>query len=161
MNALYSIDELMGSNEINVKLAAMTPAFILFSSVRYLFRYLRYALLKVGRSKEQTYESVRLIILDLERLLMMRDNASDVHRESNVHHQALCPEDLGVFILLIHECRQILLQSRRRFSLHDLKNISEDLSELSGERGPITIKQQLQIINRMTRTYSFLTARRF
>ena len=149
----------MGSNEINVRLAAMTPAFILFSSIRYVFRYLFYALLKLGRSKEQTYESVRLVVLDLERLLMMRDNALITYGENDAHQQVLGPEDLGLLILLIYECRQILQQSRRRFRLNDVKNISEDLSELAGDRGRITIRQQIQIISRMTRTYAFLTAR--
>jgi hypothetical protein len=159
MNALFSIDELMGSNEINVKLAAMTPAFLLFSSVRYVFRYLFYALLKLGRSKEQTYESLRMIVLDIERMLMLRDNEFHDDKVQMAEKLFLVPDDLGLFTLMIHECRQILRQSRRRFNTHDIKNIYEDLSELSGERGAITIRQQLQIVDRMTRTYSFLTAR--
>merc|ERR1740139_83973 len=74
MNALYAMDELMGSNEINMRLAAMTPAFLIASSIRYVFRKLFYALLKVGKSKEQTYASFRHILLDIERLLVMRDD---------------------------------------------------------------------------------------
>ena len=149
----------MGSNEINVRLAAMTPAFILFSSIRYFFRYMFYAFFKLGRSREQTYESFRLVMLDLERLLVMRDNDLVTFNGNDAPKNVLGPKDLGLSILLIHECRQILQQSHRRFKANDIKNISEDLSELSGERGCISIRQQIQIVCRMTRTYAFLNAR--
>ena len=61
-----------------------------------------------------------------------------------------------MLLLHIHECRNILWQSRRRFGSDVLRNVAEDLAELAGERGPVSVGQQLQIINRMARTYPFM-----
>ena len=49
-----------------------------------------------------------------------------------------------------------MLQNRRRFSLQEFRSMAEDLAELAGERGPVSVKQQLLIVSRMFRTYSFL-----
>ncbi len=70
--------------------------------------------------------------------------------------QTLSAEDLGMLLLHIHECRSILWQSRRRFRSDVLRNVAEDLAELAGERGPVSVAQQLQIISRMSRTYPFM-----
>jgi len=205
MNALFAMDELMGSNEINMKLAAMTPAFLLFNFMRYISKKLFYALLKIGKSKEETYSSIRHVILDIERLLVMRDDpptspplltvfeanhrshretqkrdqgksypkvreeAPSIKRSNNNRTEALYEyptqysssyilnsDDLGMLMLLIHECRTILWQNRRRFSRKELQNVLEDLAELAGERGAVSVRQQLRIIARMCRTYSFL-----
>jgi hypothetical protein len=61
-----------------------------------------------------------------------------------------------MLLLHIHECRNILWQNRRRFQNDVLRNVSEDLAELAGERGPVSVRQQLQILSRMTRTYKFM-----
>lgn len=196
MNAMVSMDELMQSNEFNFKLAAMTPAFILVYGTNRLFRYLFYSLLSLGRSREQVHESVRLVVLDIERLLVMRDcpptapplqgllakgesvprmySSSDMLRlrgdfyeneTSKYQTSALDKEkqenvlnsvDLGMLLLLIHECRTAMLKNRRRFTKQEHRSMAEDLAELSGERGPVSVKQQLSIISRMFRTYSFL-----
>jgi hypothetical protein len=177
LNALVAMDELMGSNEINMRIAAMTPAVILMIAVRKVFRVIFYALFKFGASKQEIYASFRKIILDIERLLLMRDNpppppeslswgatrrtrsvsmaADDI--ESNVQsRQTLSAADLGMLLLHIHECRNILWNNRRRFQNDVLRNVSEDLAELAGERGPVSVRQQLQILSRMTRTYKFM-----
>lgn len=190
MNALYAMDELMGSNEINMRLTSMTPAFLLIKSGQYVMKKLYYALFKLGKSKESVYASFRHIILDIERLLVMRDNPpisppplpTGVHyyQESNQiegnitamspvksqdgngnsgnnqQQNILSPDDLGMLMLLVHECRIILYQGRRRFTRQEVRNVSEDLAELAGERGAVSVQQQLRIIARMCRTYSFL-----
>ena len=74
LNALVAMDELMGSNEINARLAAMTPAVILMIGIRKVFRLIFYALFKFGAPKQEIYASFRKIILDIERLLLMRDD---------------------------------------------------------------------------------------
>mmetsp|Transcript_14324 Transcript_14324/g.21697 ORF Transcript_14324/g.21697 Transcript_14324/m.21697 type:complete len:833 (+) Transcript_14324:561-3059(+) len=193
MNALYAMDELMGSNEINVRLAAMTPAFLLFSSFRYVMKKIYYVFFKLGKSKEEVYASFRHLILDIERLLVMRDNPplsppplatgvqyygdksitgernktslvspnhttiEDNYQQSQSTRQnVLSADDLGMLMLLVHECRIILWKDRRRFTRQDLRNVNEDLAELAGERGAVSVQQQLRIIARMCRTYSFL-----
>jgi hypothetical protein len=78
LNALVAMDELMGSNEINMRIAAMTPAVILLIAIRKVFRVIFYALFKFGASKQEIYASFRKTILDMERLLLMRDNPPPV-----------------------------------------------------------------------------------
>jgi hypothetical protein len=46
-----------------------------------------------------------------------------------VNSQTLSAEDLGMLLLHIHECRNILWQSRRRFRSDVLRNVAEDLAE--------------------------------
>ena len=48
--------------------------------------------------------------------------------------QTLSADDLGMLLLHIHECRQIIWQNRRRFRGGLLRNLTEDLAELAGER---------------------------
>lgn len=207
----------------------MTPAFILAKSIQVAGKQLFYVLLKVRKSREATYASFRHIILDIERLLVMRDHPpttpaplpngavsylnreseradkgigssmksmlSDTHPITASHNDSisvmssddlgmlnreservekgigssmkvtlsdnhpmaanhndsvsvLSSDDLGMLMLLIQECRQILWQDRSRFSRQELRNISEDLAELAGERGAISVGQQLRIIAR-------------
>ena len=177
MSALVAMDELMSSNEINAKIAAMTPAFILLYGARSVFRFCFYALLKFGKSREETYQSFRHTILDIERLLTMRDNPPDAppplsgllpsvsprkaintaqSTRENSQGNVLDANDLGMLMLHVHECRKLLWEDRKRFSASEVRNVTEDLAELSGERGPVSVQQQLAIIARMCRTYSFL-----
>ena len=53
----------MGSNEINMQIAAMTPAVILLVAIRRGFRLLFYAVFQVGKSKEEIYTQFRQTIL--------------------------------------------------------------------------------------------------
>ena len=48
LSALVSMDELMGSNEINMQIAAMTPAVIILMAIRRAFQLLFYAIFKVS-----------------------------------------------------------------------------------------------------------------
>lgn len=131
---------------------------------------------KVGKTKEQIYGSFRQTVLDIERLLLMRDNppsppdplewgSRPLTKSSAVescesqqfrNSQTLSAEDLGMLLLHIHECRNILWESRRRFRSDVIRNVAEDLAELAGERGPVSVSQQLAIISRMSRTYPFM-----
>lgn len=178
LSALVSMDELMGSNEMNMQIAAMTPAVILLMAMKRGFEVLFYACFKFGKSKEEIYSSFRQTILDIERLLLMRHNPplppealewgrpepntailssnNNKQRKHQKRQPTLSAEDLGMLLLHIHECRSILWQSRRRFRSDVLRNVAEDLAELAGERGPVSVDQQLQIISRMTRTYPFM-----
>ena len=145
MNALHAMDEMMSANDINMNIAAITPAVILAYMGSRIFRFFFYALLKLGKSREETYGSFRNIITDIERLLVMRDNPPQPppstgeldHEVASVPSRPcqLGPDDLGMVLLLVHECRSILWQDRRRFSKETIKSVSEDLAELAGERG--------------------------
>lgn len=131
MNALHAMDEMMSANDINMNLAAITPVALLgYLSVR-TFQFCFYALLKLGKSREETYASFRNIITDIERLLVMRHNPPN----SSGGPCVLGSDDLGMLMLLIHECRAILRHGHRRFSRSIVRSVSEDLAELAGERG--------------------------
>lgn len=70
--------------------------------------------------------------------------------------QLLNAVDKGALLLLVYRFRAILWRFSRRFSSHDVMELKEDLSELMGERGYLTISQQLTILMRMRASYSFL-----
>jgi len=172
LNALFAIDQMMSANDINMNLAATTPVVLLAYLSMRTFRFLYYALLKLGKSREEIYASFRNILTDIERLLVMRDNpphspgpAPSLQLQSGGdmpispewnRPRVLGPDDLGMLMLLIHECRSILWRDRRRFTTEMIRGVSEDLAELAGERGAVSVQQQLQIITRMCRTYPFL-----
>ena len=141
----------MSANDINMNLAATTPVVLLAYLSMRTFRFLYYALLKLGKSREEIYASFRNILTDIERLLVMRDNPPHspgpspslqlqsggdmpISPEWN-RPRVLGPDDLGMLMLLIHECRSILWKDRRRFTTEMIRGVSEDLAELAGERG--------------------------
>lgn len=149
------------SNDINVNLAAVTPAVILVYSAKQFFQFFYYALLKLGKKKEETYASFRQILTDIERLLVMRDNPpsspfpysyrrhgegeEDTTSQSQFvtanetagtpGNNVLSADDLGMLMLHVHECRTILWKEHHRFSKGIIQSVSEDLAELAGERG--------------------------
>uniref|UniRef100_A0A7S3L1P6 Uncharacterized protein n=1 Tax=Amphora coffeiformis TaxID=265554 RepID=A0A7S3L1P6_9STRA len=182
MNALAAMDDVMSANDINMNLAAITPVILLVYANTRLFRFLYHAVLRLGRSREETYASFRSILTDIERLLVMRDSPPDMLSRrpqqfppptslvsSEEGHVVVAPaasgslgvcvlssDDLGLIMLLIHELRTILMRESRRFTRDVLRGVSEDLAELAGERGAVSVRQQLQILTRMNRNYSFL-----
>uniref|UniRef100_A0A7R9WR44 Uncharacterized protein n=2 Tax=Craspedostauros australis TaxID=1486917 RepID=A0A7R9WR44_9STRA len=178
MNALVALDDMQASNNMNMNLAAVTPAVFLIYACQRMLRFVRYALLKLGKSKEETYGSFQHGLLEMERLLVMRDNSSSYQTPMLRHDSVagagpaqqtrgglrhdgivLRSDDLGMMMLHIHELRTILWRDRRRFSSNDIRSVAEDLAELAGERGAVCVSQQIQIIARMSRTYAFLRVR--
>lgn len=151
LNALSAIDEMTSANDINMNLAAITPVGMLVYVFARLFRFFYYALLRLGKSREETYASFRNILTDIERLLVMRDDPPDppaagpnatVRESHNLEGTTSTPsktvlgsDDLGMLMLLIHECRRILWKEERRFPPEMIRSVSEDLAELAGERG--------------------------
>jgi hypothetical protein len=180
------------ANDINMNVAAITPVAMLVYVSSRLFRFVYYALFKLGKSREETFASLRSILTDVERLLVMRDNppqppplprANRQTLEAPIASTVLGSDDLGMLMLLLHGCRQILWKEHHRFPSETIRSVSEDLAELAGERGewkkacrvrcrsfavdpeltclptlagPVSVQQQLQIISRMARTYPFL-----
>ena len=151
LNALVAIDDMVQSNEINMNLAAVTPAVLLIYLAQRGAKFFLYALLKIGKSRAETYSSFRQIILDIERLLVMRHNppsapqpiswgakveqSQEIVVSKKAGADTLSADDTGMLMLHIHECRTILWQDRARFSAATLRNVAEDLAELAGERG--------------------------
>eukprot|EP00522_Entomoneis_paludosa_P003868 CAMPEP_0172466968 /NCGR_PEP_ID=MMETSP1065-20121228/57588_1 /TAXON_ID=265537 /ORGANISM="Amphiprora paludosa, Strain CCMP125" /LENGTH=1115 /DNA_ID=CAMNT_0013223959 /DNA_START=84 /DNA_END=3431 /DNA_ORIENTATION=+ len=157
MNALDAMDEVMSANDINMNIAAITPVGMIVYGVGRVMKYLVYGLMRLGRSREETYAYFRTTLLDIERLLVMRDNPPDARTmTTDATPCVLGSDDLGMLMLLIHECRTILWRDRRRFAPNLIRGVSEDLAELAGERGAVSVKQQLLIISRMSRSYPFL-----
>lgn len=153
MNALLALDEMQASNNINMNLAAVTPALLLMYCAKRAFQLVVYGMLKFGKSREETYGNFLHVLTEIERLLVMRD-------KSPASPTMLSGDDLGMLMLHIHELRTILWNYRRRFQNDLIRSVAEDLSELAGERGAVSVQQQLQIISRMCRMYPFLHAGR-
>lgn len=140
MNALQAMDEMMSANDININIAAITPAVILAYAGSRIFKYLLYAVLKLGKSREEIFASFRKTLTDIERLLVMRDNQPATYSGTVKPAQSeLGPDDLGMLMLLIHDCRTLMWQNPRRFSSY-IVSVSEDLAELAGERGKLGIR---------------------
>ena len=153
MNALLALDEMQASNNINMNLAAVTPAVLVLYTAKRIFQFVFYALFKLGKSREETYGSFLHVLTEIERLLVMRDNPPTppiLSNEDNIRKQletssqlgigensVLNADDLGMLMLHIHELRTILWQDRRRFSSDMIRSVAEDLSELAGERGEL------------------------
>lgn len=167
MNALIAMDEMRAATNFNMNLAAVTPFVLLVWATQKAFKFVFYATLRMGKSREETYGSFFFILTEIERLLVMRDNppAPPSHHRPIVHDNAchtsmgdsvLNADDLGMLMLHIHELRTVLWQDRRRFPVNIVRSVAEDLAELAGERGAVSVRQQLQIIARMCRTYPFL-----
>ena len=69
----------------------------------------------------------------------------------------LKPEDLGVLLLLIYQFAGVIQRTSSRFLIDlELRNLQEDLNEIAGNRGPVTVAQQLCVVQRMHRSYRFL-----
>jgi hypothetical protein len=153
MNALVALDEMQASTNFNMNLAAITPFVLLVWSVKKVSSFVFYTTFKWGRSRSETYASFLHILTEIERLLIMRLNPPNVPLKTSC---VLDSDDLGMLMLHLHELRTIMWNERRRFSLDVLRSVSEDLAELSGERGAVSVQQQLHIVERMSRTYAFL-----
>ena len=68
--------------------------------------------------------------------------------------------DLGLIVLLIYMSADIVKRTPHIFTGEEYRSILQDLTELVGDSGPVTITQQLRIIQRMFRSYQFLKNRR-
>lgn len=177
MNALVALDEMQASTNFNMNLAAITPFVLLIWAIKKSSRFVFYTAFKWGKSRKETYHEFLDALTEIERLLIMRSNPPappammryDSSQAPNYHQQhhfsdatpafgncVLESDDLGMLMLHIHELRTILWHERRRFSPNALRSVSEDLAELSGERGAVSVRQQLLIVERMNRAYSFL-----
>jgi hypothetical protein len=149
MNALLALDEMRASTNFNLNLAAVTPFVLLVWGAKRSFQFVYYAMLKMGKSKEETYGSFLHVLTEIERLLVMRDNpptpppTSTGFAKHNVieassqlgSNSVLNSDDLGMLMLQIHELRTILWRDRRRFAPDVIRSVAEDLAELAGERG--------------------------
>jgi hypothetical protein len=165
MNALVALDEMQASTNFNMNLAAITPFVLLVWMTKRVSSFVFYTTFKWGKSREETYSSFLHILTEIERLLIMRNNPpapdhQQVISSSNANVQTgdavLDSDDLGMLMLHLHELRTILWYERRRFSTSILRSVTEDLAELSGERGAVSVSQQLLIVERMSRVYGFL-----
>ena len=173
MNALLALDDMRASTNFNLNMAAVTPFVLMIYLTKRAFQFVFYATLRLGKSREETYGNFLHILTEIERLLNIRDappqlaggyasNMPPVDHDPNQlpGHMAgdriLSTDDLGMLMLHIHALRTILWRDQRRFSASVIRSVAEDLSELAGERGAVSVRQQLQIIARMHRTYPFL-----
>lgn len=176
MSAMLALDEMQASNNINMNLAAVTPAVLLVYSAKKAFQFLFYTLIKLGKSTEETYGSFLHVLIEIERLLVMRDappappimSVEDSLRRQQLqetNHPCLAAsddnvlnaDDLGMLMLHIHELRTILWQDRKRFFPDIIRSVAEDLGEIAGERG----KPEFRFIQSNSLHIGLLTIKHF
>jgi hypothetical protein len=161
MNALVALDEMQASTNFNMNLAAITPFVLLVWTVKKVSSFVFYTTFKWGKSRAETYASFLHILTEIERLLIMRfhpptTTTTSISSPTSSSSGILDSDDLGMLMLHLHELRTMMWRERRRFSLSVMRSVSEDMAELSGERGAVSVQQQLHIVERMSRTYTFL-----
>lgn len=193
--ATTAIGQLGRENELNLRIMATVPAFLLawgfYRGVKPLYYFVT-----TEKSRKSTFTAMRMTVLAMERLLNMRHREGAWQRLTDDVHSAegmvqtetsvgfsdnftrlvtvsaglvgygsrssammvvrvLDELDLGKLMMLTHQLRR-LMRSPRRFDRLTMINIQEDLAELVGERGLVSVGQQLQIVQRMQRSYKFL-----
>ncbi|CBJ26254.1 conserved unknown protein [Ectocarpus siliculosus] len=205
--ATTAIGQLARENELNLRMMATVPAFLLawgsYRAVRPAYYWL-----KSEKSRESTFTAMCTIVLAMERLLNLRHRegtwlqlaadhpvaADEKKAEGEVGlprrrgsllkplgHSDNCTRqvvvsagrgqglmavrvldelDLGKLMMLVHQVLRLIRSGPRRFPRRDLVNLHEDLAELVGERGLVSVGQQLQIVQRVQRSYKFLLPRR-
>jgi hypothetical protein len=70
-----------------------------------------------------------------------------------------CCHAQGKLVLLVHQVRRLIGRHERRFRQDELINVREDLYEMIGDRGIVSVAQQLNIVQRILRSYEFLQLR--
>jgi ATP synthase regulation protein NCA2 len=71
--------------------------------------------------------------------------------------QVLGELDLGKLMLLSFQLQRLLAQRAHRIRRDELYGMQEDLAELMGNRGLVNVSQQLNIVQRMMRSYRFFS----
>jgi hypothetical protein len=71
--------------------------------------------------------------------------------------QVLGELDLGKLMLLSFQLQRLLAQTAHRIRRDELYGMQEDLAELMGNRGLVNVSQQLNIVQRMMRSYRFFS----
>eukprot|EP00752_Nemacystus_decipiens_P015755 g14066.t1 len=199
--ATTALGQLARENELNLRMMATVPAFLVawgsFRAVRPVYYWL-----KSEKSRESTFTAMRTIVLAMERLLNLRhregtwlqitaDQPSEredalpaaevglVGRRGSLLRPAgysdnctrevlvsagrsqgrmavrvLDELDLGKLMMLVHQLLRLIRSGPRRFPRRDVVNLREDLAELVGERGLVSVGQQLRIVQRVQRSYN-------
>jgi ATP synthase regulation protein NCA2 len=71
--------------------------------------------------------------------------------------QVLGELDLGKLMLLSFQLQRLLAQRAHSIRRDELYGMQEDLAELMGNRGLVNVSQQLNIVQRMMRSYRFFS----
>ncbi|CAN0216305.1 unnamed protein product [Pylaiella littoralis] len=198
--ATTAIGQLARENELNLRMMATVPAFLVAWG---FFRAVKpvYYLLASEKPRESTFTAMRTVVLAMERLLNLRhregtwlqltaDRPSGEEKRQLVGrrgslltpagHSDNCTRqvivsagrgqglmavrvldelDLGKLMMLVHQLLRMIRSGPRRFPRGDLINLQEDLAELVGARGLVSVGQQLQVVQRVQRSYKFLLPR--
>jgi hypothetical protein len=133
---------------------ATIPAFLL-AWVTYRLLQPVYNALTRRKSRSSVRTAMKILVQTMERLLNLRNCPA---APSCTYHemQILDDQDLGRLTLLVYQLRRLLRPTQRHWVIQAefLAGMQEDLAELMCERGIVSIEQQLQIVQRMQRTYA-------
>ncbi len=148
LGLMDSVETLLDKNEINMQLSATMPAILVAYGAYQGATSLIYKIM--GRKSDNKVTlNMRKEMLRLERLLTLKDFRGAVDSK-------LPDVDMGKTIVVIYRLRQQLESTRWRFDPFEVAAMATDLSELEGEYGPLTVRQQLMVVRRMRVSYSWL-----
>jgi len=178
--AMTAMEELMDENELNMRVMATVPTFMLCYFLYRIFKGVYYKIHSRMKSREETYKGIHLMIQQMERLLNLRsfDASRALSKEEASVFMGFSPgrqdtrdlcepplesnlkglenRDIGRVLLLVYGIRKLIWSAPRRFTKSEKHALQIDLSELMGEEGPVSVTQQLTVLQRMYRSYKFL-----
>lgn len=157
--AMEAIDDLFNANKVNLQFLAVIPA--LFTTY-FLYRFLLYLVVAVMSRKVSStsgaYASLRRIMRDVERLLIMSPRHQPGEMRSREGDQlidtVLDDKSMGLLVFLLYDFQSTLRQNAARLDVGVRKSFDEDLKDLL--TGTQTVSQQLQTLHRIRRSHGFL-----
>ncbi|KAJ1452774.1 ATP synthase regulation protein NCA2-domain-containing protein [Pelagophyceae sp. CCMP2097] len=142
--AMAALEELTESNDFNFRAMATVPAFLAAYVSYHAWEHVLDA--GFGRpSRRALRRAMQALLRELERLLTRSAPA-----------QGTLDDDSGLVLLCVHNLRKLLTRNRHRFSATTCYHLLEDLAELGGERGDVSVEQRLLIVQRVQRWHPFL-----
>lgn len=180
--SMQAIDELFNANQVNLQLLAVAPAVLAVIALQVLARLLSSAIKAStrGRGMESAagvHRDLRNAMREMERALVL--SRANQHRHildavpplttstaapataefnkgsgTSTRGDSLTTEEWGRILSLLHRLQLILVVHSSNFETSTLEQLQEDLRDLTTPR--ISIRQRLEIIDRINRHYAFL-----
>ncbi|CAM9696972.1 unnamed protein product [Laminaria digitata] len=164
LHAMEAIDELFQANQVTLRLISVVPAaLVILGVVRGSKSFVHAASSRRLEPTTLVHRSMRASVRKMERLLTSsrreRDwfvGDQDLDGELGAASRSLLSnEETGKLAFHLHELQTTLRQNNSRFEARTRRGLEEDLADLTSGNG-LTVVQQIAVVRRMQRSYSFL-----
>lgn len=167
--AMQAIDDLFNANQVNLQLLAVTPAILALFSLQMVARTISSAIKSTARGKvvegiSAVHRELRMLMREIERFLSFHDaSEAEGGRKGfgRVERAVMGTEEcrlqeagLGQLLSILHRIQSLLVLHSASFDQHTYQQLQEDLRDLVLPR--LTVRQRLQIVDRIYRTHYFL-----